>query len=220
QGFSKELGYSLDEMASILESEGVPPEVRAKLNSILESDIADALSYIRTSISKMDSLLSGLLRLSRLGRAALNFEQLNMNELVSDIEMAFEYRIKEAGVKLEIGVLPPCQGDAVQVNQIFSNLLDNALKYLDPERPGIISVTGEEKDGEAVYCVEDNGMGIAGEHQKKVFEIFHRLNPAGTTGEGLGLNIIKKILTRHNGRIWVESEAGAGSRFYVLLPVA
>ena len=220
QGFSRELEYSLQELTSILESEDVQPAAREKLTSILESDVSTALSYIRTSISKMDTLLSGLLRLSRLGRSALNFEQLNMGELLSDIEKAFEYRIKEAGVKLEIGDLPPCQGDAVQINQIFSNLLDNALKYLDPERPGIIAVAGEMKDGEAVYCVEDNGIGIAGEHQKKVFEIFHRLNPADTTGEGLGLSIIRKILSRHNGSIWVESEAGAGSRFYVSLPVA
>jgi PAS domain S-box-containing protein len=220
QGFSKELKYSLQEMTAVLQGSDVPPNVREQLGSILESDIGASLQFIETSISKMDTLLSGLLRLSRMGRAALDFRQLNMNELLSDIQKAFEYRIQEAGVSLQVGELPPCQGDEVQINQVFSNLVDNALKYLDPERPGMIEITGEGKDGRAVICVQDNGMGIAPEHQQKIFEIFHRLNPGDTTGEGLGLSIIKKILSRHNGEIWVESEAGAGSKFLVSLPAA
>ena len=218
QGFSKELNYSLHELASILQEENVPSEVQAKLTNILESDIADALAYIQTSITKMDSLLSGLLRLSRLGRAALNFEKLDMNTLLLEIIKGFEYRIKETGANIEIGELPPCLGDAVQINQVFSNLIDNALKYLDSERPGIIRVTGRDEGDESVYCVEDNGIGIAKEHQSKIFEIFHRLNPGAVSGEGLGLSIIKKIMSRHNGRIWVESQPDTGSMFFVTLP--
>lgn len=218
QGFSKELGYSLNELASVLQTENVSQDVREKLQSILETDIGDALEYIKTSISKMDLLLSGLLRLSRLGRAALTFEHLNMNTLLSDIQKAFEYRIKESGVSVVIGDLPPCIGDAVQINQVFSNLLDNALKYLDQERPGTIKITGEIEGNMSAYCVEDNGIGIAGEHQSKIFEIFHRLNPCNTGGDGLGLSIIRKILSRHSGKIWVESEPGIGSKFFISLP--
>jgi PAS domain S-box-containing protein len=220
QGFSRELNYSLQEMTEILENQAVPAEIREQLTSILQTDVGGSLQYIETSIAKMDSLLSGLLRLSRMGRAALNFQTLDMNELLLDIQKAFEYRIQEGGVTVTVGELPSCQGDEVQINQVLSNLMDNALKYLDPERPGTISVTGEERDGRAVYCVEDNGIGIALEHQPKVFEIFHRLNPGETPGEGLGLSIIKKILSRHNGEIWVESESGVGSKFYVYLPAA
>ncbi|HLP62414.1 MAG TPA: ATP-binding protein, partial [Candidatus Deferrimicrobium sp.] len=101
-----------------------------------------------------------------------------------------------------------------------SNLLDNALKYLDKKRPGKISITGRRKENTVFYCVEDNGIGISPEHQKKVFEIFHRLNPEDTQGEGLGLAIVNKIVTRNNGKVWVESEPGKGSRFYVSLPAA
>jgi signal transduction histidine kinase len=126
--------------------------------------------------------------------------------------------VKELGAKIDVGDLPPCTGDFVQVNQVFSNLVDNALKYCDPERPLVIKVTGENVGDEVVYCVGDNGAGIAVEHQRKVFEIFHRLSPGVTEGEGLGLSIVKKVIGRHNGRIWVESEPGVGSKFYVSLP--
>ena len=119
---------------------------------------------------------------------------------------------------MKVSNLPPCVGDHVQINQLFSNLLDNALKYRDPERPGVIEITGQQVNDQVVYCVRDNGIGIPEEHHSKIFEIFQRLNPSATTGEGLGLSIVKKILSRHNGSIWVESEPGVGSRFFVLLP--
>ena len=166
----------------------------------------------------MDLLLSGLLRLSRLGRAALNIQSLNMNKLVFDITQSFEYRMKEIGVTMKIDELPSCLGDETQINQVFSNLLDNALKYLNPGQTGIIKIYGRKENGHALYYVEDNGIGIASEHQDKIYEIFHRLNPSTTKGEGLGLTISRKIIDRHAGKIWVKSKLGKGSKFFVSLP--
>ena len=97
-----------------------------------------------------------------------------------------EFQIQRAGAKLEIGILPGCLGDETQINQVFSNLLDNAVKYLDPKRPGVISVSGIVEDGFAVYAVRDNGIGVAAEHQGKIFEIFHRLNPVAQRRGGPG----------------------------------
>jgi signal transduction histidine kinase len=96
--------------------------------------------------------------------------------------------------------------------------LDNALKYLDDSRPGMIHIYGKIDNGQSIYCVEDNGVGIASEHQNKIFEVFHRLEPDKKSGEGLGLTIVRRILDRHNGKIWVESELGKGSKFFVSLP--
>ncbi len=218
QGFSKELEIAFREVASAIESEGVPSEVKERLTPLLEEDIPEAVRFILTSISKMDALLSGLLRLSRLGRVALTIEELDMNSLMSDIAAASEFQIKEQGVTLDIGELPPCKGDKAQITQVFSNLLDNALKYLDPGRSGIIHIAGRKKQEKVIYCVEDNGIGIAQTHQEKIFEIFQRFDPNIASGEGLGLTIVRRILDRCHGKIWVESEPGKGSRFFVALP--
>lgn len=218
QGFSKELGFSLKEFASLIETEDLPPDVKKRFSLILEEDIPDSLKYILSSTTKMDNLLSGLLKLSRVGRTTTTFSNIDMNELITEINHAFEFQLKEAGVEFKVDDLPSCFGDETQLNQMFSNLLSNALKYLDPKRPGKIHITGRQQGDRVVYCVSDNGTGIPKGHQKKVFQIFHRLNPEDTEGEGLGLTIVNKIVNRHGGKIRVKSEPGKGSRFFISLP--
>jgi PAS domain S-box-containing protein len=219
QGFTREIEHSLQQVHSVLESEDIPPALKEKLAAPIEEGIADSLSYILASTSKIDTLLTGLLKLSRLGQAAIAIEKLNMSKLMAEVVDSFEFQTKEAGVKLEVAKLPQCQGDNAQINQVFSNLFGNALKYLDPERPGIIRISGRTDDSKAVYTVEDNGIGIAPEHQETVFQIFQRVDPTASSGEGLGLTIVRRILDRHGGKVWLESEPGRGSRFHVSLPI-
>jgi len=223
QGFSQELTRDCERMRERLLSapaSGAPATSSAdpELQEILRQDIPEALEYIRAGVARIDVLLAGFLRYSRLGRAALRIERLNMNALLQSILQAMEFQIKKAGVVVNVERLPDCQGDATQINQVFSNLVDNAIKYRHPGRPPIIRVNGSLQDHRAVFTVEDNGIGIAAGHQHKIFEIFHRLNPSVGEGEGLGLTIAQRILERQNGRIWVESAPGAGSRFFVSLP--
>jgi signal transduction histidine kinase len=90
--------------------------------------------------------------------------------------------------------------------------------FRSPKRRGVIRISGRAEKGQAVYCVEDNGIGIAEKDKDEIFEIFHKLNPDDKRGEGLGLVIVKKILDRHGGKVWVESEPGKGSKFFVSLP--
>jgi len=220
QGFSNELGRACDELRSIIDEESLASDVTEKISPILDEEVPEMLRYILISVSKIDSLLSGLLRISRLGRATLNTKNIDMNELMTNVIGAFEFQIKQAGVTLTVDDLPPCIADEEQINQVFSNLLNNALKYLDPKRVGAISITGWNGAGESIYCVEDNGLGVAPEHQERIFDMFYRLNPNSTPGEGLGLNIIRKVLDRHNGKVWVESEYEKGSKFFISLPTS
>jgi chemotaxis family two-component system sensor kinase Cph1 len=220
QGFGKELARTCDGIRAKMSGFPGAAIPKAELKVALEEDIPEALDFIQAGVAKIDALLSGLLRFSRLGRAALNIEPLAMSDMFRQIAQAMEFQLQQAGAHLEIGHLPDCRGDATQINQVFSNILDNAVKYLDPARPGRIVVSGREAGPRVHYSVTDNGIGIAPHHQAKAFEIFHRLNPSHGSGEGLGLTIAQRILERQDGKIWVESASGQGSTFHVSLPAA
>lgn len=219
QGFGKQLQRACDAITTAADSAGETGAVTvAQLRQPTRVAIPQALRFINAGVAKMESLLAGLLRYSRLGRVALTIKPLNMNGLLADILAAMKYQLDEARAEVRVDTLPICEGDSVQTSQVFSNLIDNALKYRDPSRPLRIHVSGAVHEGQAVYRVADNGLGIAPEHQAKVFEIFHRLNPDATNGEGLGLTIAQRVLERQRGRIWVESLPGNGSSFFVSLP--
>ena len=217
QGFSRELSLACDTLRSRL-TENAQGKDSAEIEQLLGEEIPEAIQFILAGVAKIDALLSGFLRFSRLGRAAIKTERIRMDPLLSHVVQAMDFQIKQVGAAVEITPLPDCLGDATQVSQVFSNLLDNAIKYLDARRPGRVEVRGTLQSGRAIYSVKDNGLGIAREHQAKIFEIFHRLNPNATEGEGLGLTIAQRILERQGGKIWVESSPGRGSTFFVSLP--
>lgn len=217
QGFSKELELSFKEAKKLFRGIADEQPHQDQL-TVIEKDIFEAFEYINISIRKMDRLLSGLLQYSRLGKQMSQVRLINMNELIADVFKNFEYIIKTKELTIEIAQLESCRAREDLINQAFSNLLGNALKYLDPKRKGQIKITSATEDDYIVYCLEDNGIGIEKQDQKRIFELFCRLNPQMGEGEGLGLSEVKKILDINHGKIHLESEPGQGSRFFVFLP--
>lgn len=181
------------------------------------TDTAEMISLILRNAAKMNMLLSGLQRYSRFGQAALHVTRLEMNALVNETARAFECRLKRMGAELRVQSLPDCLGDATQISEVFAILLDNAIKYRDPDRFPVIEISGTIEDGRALYRVEDNGLGIPSKQHRRIFEILQRLNTNNETGAGMGLSTARRILQRHDGSIRVESKVGQGSAFLVSL---
>lgn len=217
-GYTGEVRTGLEELRSALTGVTLPPDVADRVREILDRTMPSDLAIIAANAERMNKLLSGVLAISRIGRMELTIETLRMNDLVGEVAASHLRRAQELGASIEVGNLPNCRGDAVQITRVFDNLLSNALKYLDPSRPGRIRITGQVQQGNAVYCVEDNGIGIRPEDQERIFELFQRAGQPSAEGEGLGLTTVRTIVTRHGGRVWVESSPGEGSRFYVRLP--
>ncbi|MBL7128114.1 MAG: PAS domain S-box protein [Ignavibacteria bacterium] len=217
QGFTKELDASIQNLLSILSDADISQELRKKIMAIVTDDIPESIKYILKSTSKMDGLLNGLLRLSRVGRQKLTMNEIDMNKLISEVVSTFEHQIKDNNVKLEIWELPKCYGNSNLINQVFSNLIENAIKFTNKNQNAIINISGEKTGNRSVYYVKDNGIGIDSEHKDKIYDIFHQLNPS-KKGTGLGLTIVKRIIDKHNGSIDVESTPKSGSKFIIELP--
>ncbi len=218
QGFGKQLNRACEKIQAALVAGRDGQVAAADLKAPVEVAIPQALKFINAGVHKMEMLLNGLLRFSRLGRVAFTIQPLDVNVMMAEITAAMRFQIDETKSVVTVEDLPNCMGDRAQTGQAFANLLDNAVKYRDPGRPLRVTVSGRVEGGMSVYAVADNGLGIAPDHQVKAFEIFHRLNPESGSGEGLGLTIAQRVLEREGGRIWIEGQEGVGSTFFVALP--
>jgi len=183
-----------------------------------KQDIKESLGFIRCNIAKMDQLVRGLLELSRIENRPAQIERVDLGRLVHGIFDAFHFQIAERQIELHVGALPAIVGDAVRLNQLFSNLIDNAIKYMKPADPARIDVECETQDDRYLFRVRDTGVGVRVEDREKIFRLFTRLGHQQVAGDGLGLTVVKKIVEKHGGTIWVESEVGRGSTFCFTLP--
>jgi len=217
-GFSRILGICCEQIRLLTEKQKNPAASRKQLDEVIEVDIPEAVGIINSGVSKMKSLLDGLLRLAKVGYSATGIVQLDMNAEIENIIDAIRFQVEQSGAEIKVEPLPSCLGDKSQINQVFSNLFANALKYLDQSRPGQVRISGHTEKDYSVYCVQDNGVGIKANNIEDIFKMSYRVRPADDTGEGLGLAIVRRIVNRHNGEVWAESEAGKGSKFFVKLP--
>ncbi|MFM0595291.1 MULTISPECIES: sensor histidine kinase [Paraburkholderia] len=228
QGFSKELQVSCDELDSIVDAAGLPQGEQRRMTHILDGDVRESLQYLRTAVTRAAAIIDALLRISRAGRLEYQWQRVSVGRVVGRVVDALEGAIAQQSAVVTVRELPPAWGDPGAIEQVFGNLIGNALNYLDPARLGRIEVGAlepdpvDESEPRAVrtrtYYVRDNGLGIPAAYMSKVFRAFQRLHGDVANGDGIGLAVVRRTVERHGGRVWVESAEGAGSTFFVVLP--
>jgi len=221
RGFADELDRSVNAITACFDKHlpMLDEADKARIIPVLNKDIPEALEFIGSSVSRMDNLINAILKLSRVGRRDLKPEHLSTQMLVQDVVNSFAHQIESAGARVNAHALPEVVADKTALEQIFGNLLDNAVKYLEPGRRGVIDVTADQRDGETVFHVRDNGRGMAKEDIPKAFEIFRRVGRQDVPGEGMGLAYVKTLVRSLGGRIWCETEPGRGTTFSFTLPL-
>lgn len=185
----------------------------------LSDDFTEALGFIKSSIGKMDRLISAILHLTREGRREFRPEQIDLNELMQAIVSTVAHQATEANADIRIEALPDVTSDRLALEQIFSNLIDNALKYLKDNAPAEIIVRGRRKLGFAVIDVIDNGRGIDPKDHQRIFDLFRRAGAQDKPGQGIGLAHVRALVRRLGGTMSVNSELNQGSTFTVTLPL-
>jgi signal transduction histidine kinase len=185
----------------------------------LAQDFSEALSFIKSSIGKMDRLISAILNLTREGRRRFEPVRIDMRQLIETIVSTLAHQAGEAEARIEIGNLPNLTSDRLALEQIFSNLIDNAIKYLKPDIPGIITVKGRTKLGFAIFEVADNGRGIDPKDHQRIFDLFRRAGTQDKPGQGIGLAHVRTLVRRLGGTMSVNSELNNGSSFTITLPL-
>ncbi len=191
------------------------------LGDDISESVATDLGYIKEASQRMSTLINDMLEFSRAGRSDIDLKPVSLDDCLAQIHKSLQLLIREHGATLTIGPLPKVMGDANSVLRIFQNLIQNAIKFCKDREP-MVSVREVERDETFVTIeVADNGIGIEERFISQIFGAFKRLhNAEDYTGSGIGLAVVKKLVDRHGGKIWVESVQGEGSQFYVSLPLA
>lgn len=180
----------------------------------LDSDAKEFIDFAVDGANRMQAMINDLLLYSRVGTRGKDFSSVDCEQILHKVLDTLQITIRETGARVTYGTLPVIEGDQSQMNQLFQNLISNAIKFRG-ERPPQIHVQAERAGGEWRFSVSDNGIGIDPEFRDRIFIIFQRLH--GNTeypGTGIGLAVCKRIIERHGGRLWVESKPGEGSTFY------
>jgi len=194
--------------------------LQARLQGKLDADNERYMNFVVNGALRMDALITGLLQYARVETHAQAFQPTDCR---TALDMALENlraTIEETGAKVTYDrPLPTVQGDVTQLTQLFQNLIGNGIKFHRPDEPPQIHIGVNHQNSEWVFNVRDNGIGIDSQYHKRIFVIFERLHSSDKyPGTGIGLAVCRKIVERHGGRIWIESEPGKGSIFFFSIP--
>jgi light-regulated signal transduction histidine kinase (bacteriophytochrome) len=183
----------------------------------LDKDADDFINFAVDGGTRMQGLINGLLAFSRVESRSKSRERVDTEAVLRDTLANLEVTISEHKADVTYDTLPSVMFDPSQLIQIFQNLIINAIKFRGEEAPRI-HLAAEKKGKDCVFSVKDNGIGIDPQYMDKVFILFHRLGGIKYHGSGVGLSVCKRIVERHGGRIWFESELGKGTTFYFTIP--
>lgn len=226
-----ELGATNKELESF--SYSVSHDLRAPLRALdgyseilennhqdkLDTEAKRLLTVIRRNAHRMGRLIDDLLEFSKLGRKELQKLEINTQKLVDDVVRDLNDTVKHQA-SINVHPLPPAYADYSLLTQVWINLISNAIKYSSKKETPRIEIGTTERDGATCFFVKDNGTGFNMDYAHKLFGVFQRLHKSSDfEGTGVGLAIVERILTRHNGRIWAEGKVGEGATFYFTLPV-
>jgi signal transduction histidine kinase len=219
ESFSYSISHDL--RAPLRAIQGFSQIISTRHRSFLNEEGRKYADYIVEASIRMEQLINDLLNYSRLGRKSVNLRSLSLESIIENIRTDFKQRLDEIGGRLNIAKeLPQLHGDESLLRQIFSNLIENAIKYRRPDVPLIININREYDKTGIVVSISDNGIGISPEHWEKIFNIFQRLhNEDKYPGTGIGLATVKKAINLLDGTIWVNSVVGNGSTFYMKFQV-
>ncbi len=215
-GFTRELENAGGVLKAYVDAgrAGAPFKRMKEVYAAVDEDGPEALRFIHSSLARMDALITAILQLSRLGRAPLHTQRIDMAELVEDCLSQIQRRLVESGGEATIvAPLPDIVSDANAMKQIFTNLFDNAVKYFARDRAGKITISGEGRGALAWFEVRDNGRGVAPKDQERIFDLFRRAGAQDRPGEGVGLAHVRSLVRRLGGEINVESDGLTGSVF-------
>ncbi len=192
-------------------------ELLATTTGHLDNDGKQILDRIMACADKMNFLISEILNYSRIGRAEIEMKPLDMTRMLNEIKTEVINALKADTLHFTIGETPSIRGEPTMIYQVFTNLINNAIKYSSRSTPSRVRVDGLYRENEILYSVADNGVGIDVKHYDRVFELFKRMdNAKDFEGTGVGLAIVKRIVEKHDARIWFESTLGEGTVFYIL----
>ena len=185
----------------------------------LDEDANDFINYAVDGATRMQNLISDLLMFSRVGTRGKPFKNTDMSAVLEGVITTFRQIIKETNVTLTHNPLPMIFADESQMIQLLQNLISNAIKFHKEEESPVVHISAKLQKNQWIFSVRDNGIGINSQYFDRIFIIFQRLHKKDEfDGTGIGLAICKKIIERHKGKIWVESELGKGSTFYFSIP--
>ena len=191
-------------------------ERRYKAN--LDQDASDFIAFAVDGAARMQTLIQDLLTYSRVGTRGASFEPTDCQTVVDQALQNLEVAIAESDAEVSSGPLPSLSADASQLAQLMQNLVGNAIKFRGESAPRV-RIEATEQDGDWLFSVQDNGIGIDPQYSDRIFQVFQRLHGIGQyPGTGIGLAVCKKIVERHHGTIWVESQPDAGATFFFTIP--